>query len=124
MAAQIPGLESSTLIGELSDLPRVRRLRFATGMEVAEELFHQDDRSRRYCCRIVDDEALPWRGYIASLFIDEIDADRCTVRLRAWCDTVDPAAADDIRKFCETGGDEGSVDGLLRLCGETATHDS
>ena len=117
MAAKIPGLESSTLVGEPSDIPCVRRLRFAGGMDLAEELFYQNDETRRYYCRIFDSELSPWRGYIASLFIDEIDADRCMVRLRAWCDTVDPAAADDIRTFVEKGWDDGIVAGLRRLCG-------
>ena len=116
--AALPGLESSTLVGEPSAIPRTRLMCFAAGMSVAEELFHQDDASRRYYYRIPDDGLMPWRGFLASLCIDEIDEGRCMVRLRAWCDAVDPGATDEIRAFIETNWADNIVGSLERLLRE------
>ncbi|WP_419825997.1 SRPBCC family protein [Sphingomonas sp.] len=113
--AALPGLESSILVGEATAVPRTRLLRFAGGMSVSEELFHQDDASRRYYCRTLADGSMPWRGYLASLVIDESGQGRCMVRLRAWCDAVDPGATDQIRSFIETSWADGIVAGLERL---------
>ena len=116
--AALPGLESSTMEGEATAIPRTRHLRFAGGVNVAEEMFHQDDESRRYYCRTIDDGSTPWRGYLASLVVDELGGGRCIVRMRAWCDAVDPGATDEIRAFIETSWDQGIVAGLQRLLRE------
>jgi hypothetical protein len=83
------------LIGEPDNVPRTRRMTLDSGTAVSEELFYQNDETKRIYYR--KDDTFGTSGYIASSYIDEIDDHRCRLHILSWFDAgpgVDgPAAA-------------------------------
>jgi hypothetical protein len=72
------------LIGEKSGVPRTRRMILDSGVAVEEELFYQDDASRRIYYRKSD--GFGTKGYIASSYIEEVDQYRCRFHILSWFD--------------------------------------
>jgi hypothetical protein len=80
------------LIGEARQVPRVRRMTLDSGLVVEEELFYQNDESRRIYYR--KNDAFGTIGYLASSYVDEGDATRSTLHISCWFDTdADPEGA-------------------------------
>ena len=83
------------LIGDPDKVPRTRRMTLDSGATVDEELFYQNDETKRIYYR--KDDTFGTSGYIASSYIDEIDDHRCRLHILSWFDAgpkVDgPAAA-------------------------------
>ena len=79
------------LIGERHQLPRTRRMILDSGAAVEEQLFYQDDATRRIYYR--KDDAFGTRGYIACSYVDAIDDRRCRLHIMSWFDFEGEAAA-------------------------------
>jgi len=79
------------LIGERDRLPRTRRMILDSGATVEEELFYQDDQTRRIYYR--KDDAFGTRGYIACSYVDGIDDNHCRLHIMSWFDFEGEAAA-------------------------------
>jgi hypothetical protein len=78
------------LIGEADKVPRVRRMTLGSGAVVEEELFYQNDETRRIYYR--KNDAFGTIGYIASSYVDEGDAGRSTLHISSSFDTDGDAA--------------------------------
>ncbi len=98
---------------------RTRRMTFENGAVVTEILLHKDDDTRRLYGRTLDDNPLPWRNYLATLFVDEVDSAHCRVTVNGWCDALEPAGAADIRAFIAQSWTDGIIDGLERTLANT-----
>ncbi|WP_082540896.1 SRPBCC family protein [Pseudolabrys sp. Root1462] len=75
------------LIGEPGQVPRTRRMILDSGVKIEEELVYQNDETRRIYYRKTD--SLGSIGYIATSYVDEIDALRCRLHIASWFD-VEP----------------------------------
>jgi Polyketide cyclase / dehydrase and lipid transport len=78
------------LIGEPDKVPRTRRMVLDSGAMVEEELFYQNDETKRIYYR--KDDTFGTSGYIASSYVDEIDNRRCRLHILSWFDA--PPGAD------------------------------
>jgi len=67
------------LIGEPDRVPRTRRMTLDSGATVDEELFYQNDETKRIYYR--KDDTFGTSSYIASSYIDEIDDHRCRLHI-------------------------------------------
>jgi hypothetical protein len=84
-----PALVACELIGERGAVPRARRMTLGNGAIVEEQLFYQNDETRRiYYDKNATAEI---SGYIASAYVDEIDGEHCTLHLSSSFD-VSPEA--------------------------------
>jgi uncharacterized protein (TIGR02118 family) len=93
-----PTLVSCELIGERGLVPRTRRMTLDNGVVVEEQIFHQDDNSRRIYYKRTDPPGSPIRGYIGAATVDDVACDRCTLRISSSFDVSfpgDPQAAVD-----------------------------
>ena len=79
------------LIGEANKIPRTRRMILDSGATVEEELFYQNDETKRIYYR--KNDAFGTRGYIASSYIDELDDRRCRLHILSWFDSEEEASA-------------------------------
>jgi hypothetical protein len=79
------------LIGEANKIPRTRRMILDSGATVEEELFYQNDETKRIHYR--KNDAFGTRGYIASSYVDEVDDRRCRLHILSWFDSEAEAPA-------------------------------
>ena len=79
------------LIGTPGEVPRTRRMTLSSGVAVEEELFHQDDGTRRIYYR--KDDAFGTKGYLACSYVDAIDDCRSRLHIMSWFDFEGEAAA-------------------------------
>lgn len=79
------------LIGEPGEVPRTRRMTLSSGVAVEEELFYEDNETRRIYYR--KDDAFGTRGYLACSYVDAIDDRRCRLHIMSWFDFEGEAAA-------------------------------
>jgi hypothetical protein len=74
-----PALVKCELIGEPGAVPRTRRMTLGNGAIGEEQLFYQNDETRRiYYSKNATAEV---SGYIASAYVDEIDGKSCTLHV-------------------------------------------
>jgi hypothetical protein len=79
-----PALVKCELIGEHGAVPRTRRMTLGNGAIVEEQLFYQNDETRRiYYSKNATAEV---SGYIASTYVDEIDGESCTLHVSSAFD--------------------------------------
>jgi hypothetical protein len=80
------------LIGPAKGVPRTRRMTLDSGATVEEELFYQNDETRRIYYR--KNDAFGTRGYLASSYVDALDDRRCRLHILSWFDSdEEPSAA-------------------------------
>jgi len=93
-----PTLVSCEPIGEHGLVPRTRRMTLDNGVVVEEQIFYQDDNSRRLYYKRTDPPGSPISGYIGAATVDDIEGNRCTLRISSSFDVSfpgDPQAAVD-----------------------------
>jgi hypothetical protein len=79
-----PTLVDCELVGEPQAVPRTRRMILANGSVIEEELFYQDDTTRRiYYTKSADPDVT---GYVASTYVDELDGRACLVHISSRFD--------------------------------------
>ena len=78
------------LIGEADKVPRTRRMILSSGAAVEEELFYQNNETKRIYYRKTD--AFGTRGYIASGYVDELDNRRSRLHILSWFDAEEEAS--------------------------------
>ena len=83
------------LLGELNGVPRTRRMILDSGVTVEEELFYQDDASRRIYYRKSD--GFGTKGYIASSYIEELSESCCRFHILSWFDFEGEASTGEAR---------------------------
>ena len=102
---------SAVLIGDRDRVPRTRRIS-ADGATIDEILLHQDDVARRLYYSVQDDGVPGVRNYIATVFVDEIVADRCRVSIAGTYDVVDDADGPASKAFIELVYEAGIIGGI------------
>jgi len=85
-AGPLGKLVKCELIGEPGQVPRTRRMILDSGVEIEEELVYQNDETRRIYYRKTD--SLGSIGYIATSYVDEIDALNCRLHIASWFDVA------------------------------------
>lgn len=90
------------LIGEANKIPRTRRMILSSGAAVEEELFYQNDETKRIYYRKSD--TFGTRGYIASSYVDEVDDRRSRLHILSWFDAEEDASAAALRYDAIYGG--------------------
>jgi Polyketide cyclase / dehydrase and lipid transport len=80
------GLVKCELIGQPDRVPRTRRMTLDSGAAVDEQLFYQDDDTRR----ILSQERY---FCIACAYIDAVDEHKCRLHIMSWFDTEEEARA-------------------------------
>jgi hypothetical protein len=83
------------LAGERNGIPRTRRMILSSGVAVEEQLFYQDDASRRIYYRKSD--GFGTKGYIASSYVEEVGEYRCRFHILSWFDFEGEASAGSAR---------------------------
>jgi polyketide cyclase/dehydrase/lipid transport protein len=78
------GLTKCELIGEPDKIPRTRRMILDSGVIVHEELFYQNNETKRIYYR--KEDTFGTSGYIASSYVDEVDNRRCRLHILSWFD--------------------------------------
>jgi hypothetical protein len=78
------------LIGEADKVPRKRRMILSSGAAVEEELFYQNDETKRIYYRKTD--AFGTRGYLASSYVDELGDRRSRLHILSWFDAEEDAS--------------------------------
>ena len=66
------------------------------GVVVEEQIFHEDDNSRRFYYKRTDPLGSPISGYIAAATVDDVEGDRCALHISSSFDVAlpgDPQAA-------------------------------
>jgi hypothetical protein len=82
-------LLSCELIGEADKVPRKRRMILSSGAAIEEELFYQNDETKRIYYRKTD--AFGTRGYLASSYVDELADRRSRLHILSWFDAEQEA---------------------------------
>jgi hypothetical protein len=90
------------LIGEASKIPRTRRTILSSGAAVEEELFYQNDETKRIYYRKTD--TFGTKGYVASAYADELDDRRSRVHILSWFDAEEEASVAAARYDAIYGG--------------------
>lgn len=90
------------LIGEADKVPRTRRMILSSGVAVEEQLFYQNDETKRIYYRKTD--TFGTRGYIASSYVDELDDRRSRLHILSWFDAEEEAAVAAARYDAIYGG--------------------
>lgn len=90
------------LIGEADKIPRTRRMILSSGAAVEEELFYQNDETKRIYYRKSD--TFGTKGYIASSYVDELDDRKSRLHILSWFDAEQEAAAAAARYDAIYGG--------------------
>jgi hypothetical protein len=90
------------LIGEPDKVPRTRRMILSSGAAVEEELFYQNDETKRIYYRKTDTSGT--RGYLASSYFDEVDDRRSRLHILSWFDTEEKASVAAARYEAIYGG--------------------
>jgi Polyketide cyclase / dehydrase and lipid transport len=78
------------LIGETDKVPRTRRMILSSGAAVEEELFYQNDETKRLYYRKSD--TFGTRGYIACGYVDELTDRRSRLHILSWFDAEGEAS--------------------------------
>ena len=86
-----PTLVKCDLIGQPSAVPRTRRMTLDNGIVVEEQIFQQDDEARRLYYSKTEPPGSPISGYIATAYVDDIQADRCMLHIASSFDVQSPA---------------------------------
>jgi uncharacterized protein (TIGR02118 family) len=86
-----PTLVKCDLIGEHGAVPRTRHMILDSGLAVEEQIFRQDDNSRRIYYSKADTPGSPISGYVATAYVDDIQADRCALHISSSFDVRLPA---------------------------------
>jgi uncharacterized protein YndB with AHSA1/START domain len=84
-----PALIRCELIGKRGSVPRTRRMTLGNGTVVDEQIFYQNDETKRIHYRKSDDRSVT--GYVASTYVDETEGGYCTVHISSMFDARDPA---------------------------------
>ena len=100
------------LIGEADKVPRTRRMILSSGAAVEEELFYQNDETRRIYYRKTD--GFGTRGYLASSYVDELADRRSRLHILSWFDAEQEAAVAAARYDAIYAGHIRRLQGLLR----------
>jgi Polyketide cyclase / dehydrase and lipid transport len=90
------------LIGEANKIPRTRRMILSSGAAVEEELFYQNDETKRVYYRKTD--TFGTTGYLASSYVDELDDRRSRLHILSWFDAVEEASVAAARYEAIYGG--------------------
>jgi Polyketide cyclase / dehydrase and lipid transport len=90
------------LIREPDKAPRTRRMILSSGAAVEEELFYQNDETKRIYYRKTD--TFGTRGYLASSYVDEVDDRRSRLHILSWFDTEEKASVAAARYEAIYGG--------------------
>src|SRR5712691_4488480 len=81
-----PALVKCELIGEHDAVPRTRRMTLADGVVDDEQLFYQNNDTRRIYYGKSEPAGSAVSGYFASTYVDEIDGDACTLHVSSRFD--------------------------------------
>jgi hypothetical protein len=84
-------LVACDLVGKHGAVPRTRRMTLDNGLVVEEQLFHQDDNSRRIYYSKTEPPGSPISGYIATTYVEDIQGDKCTLHIASSFDVQSPA---------------------------------
>jgi hypothetical protein len=87
-----PTLVRRDLVGQHGLVPRTRRMILDSGVVVEEQIFHQDDNSRRLYYSKTGPPGSPVSGYIATAYVDDVEENRCTLRISSSFDVQSPAS--------------------------------
>jgi polyketide cyclase/dehydrase/lipid transport protein len=79
------------LVGEADQVPRTRRMILSSGAVVEEELFYQNDATKRIYYRKTD--TFGTRGYLASSYVEELGDRRSRLHILSWFDAEEDASA-------------------------------
>jgi len=79
------------LIGEADKVPRTRRMILSSGAAVEEELFYQNDETKRIYYRKSD--TFGTKGYLASSYVDQVNDRESRLHILAWFDAEEDASA-------------------------------
>ncbi len=90
------------LIGEADKVPRTRRMILGSGAAIEEELFYQNDETKRIYYRKTD--TFGTRGYVASSYVDELDDRRSRLHILSWFDADEEASVAAARYEAIYGG--------------------
>jgi hypothetical protein len=85
---QGPALIGCTLVGEPNAVPRKRVMELDSGAVAEEEIFYQNDETRRINYTKADDRYI--RSYVACTYVDEVDPATCTVHVLSSFDALAP----------------------------------
>jgi len=77
------------LLGEPGALPSIREVLPEGGLPVQETLIHRDGDARRIYYTITDDGIPGLQNYVATTFVDTIDANRCRMHFVSTFDVID-----------------------------------
>lgn len=88
---QGPALVRCTLVGEPDGVPRKRLMELGNGAVATEEIFYQNNDTRRINYTKADDRDI--KSYVASTYVDEIDPANCTVHVESSFDALAPESA-------------------------------
>lgn len=86
-----PTLVACGLVGEHGAVPRTRRMMLDNGAIVEEQIFYQNDETRRLYYKKSESAGSDVSGYVASAYVDEIDGDHCLMHVSSWFDLRSPA---------------------------------
>jgi Polyketide cyclase / dehydrase and lipid transport len=93
-----PALIGCDLIGAPDGVPRTRRMTLENGLTADEQVFYQDDDTRRMYYTKSPDQRIT--GYVASTYVDPAPGG-CTVHIASTFDVLDPARRDGAAAFYE-----------------------
>ena len=79
------------LIGEAGKVPRTRRMILSSGAAVEEELFYQNNETKRITYRKTD--TFGTRGYVASSYVDAVDSRTSRLHILSWFDAEEDSSA-------------------------------
>src|SRR5262249_15814639 len=90
-AGPLGTLVKCELIGRADEIPRTLRMTLDSGATVDEELFYQDDETRRIYYR--KNDSFGTKGYIPSSYVDALESTRCRLPISSWFDADQEASA-------------------------------
>ena len=88
-----PAMIQCELVAERDALPRTRRMIFSNGLIVEETIFYQNNDTRRVYYSKSESPGSQLSGYLASAYVNEIDAHSCTLHITSWFDARSQAAS-------------------------------
>jgi Polyketide cyclase / dehydrase and lipid transport len=88
-----PAMVKCELVGEYGAVPRTRRMVFNNGVVVEEQIFYQNDDTRRIYYSKSEAPGSELSGYVASAYVNEIDGSSCILHITSWFDAESQAAS-------------------------------
>jgi hypothetical protein len=88
-----PKLVTCDLIGAHGAIPRTRRMTLDTGAVVDEQMFYQNDETRRIHYRRREPAGSDISGYIATTFVDQTGSDYCVMHIASSFDVRSQTSA-------------------------------